>query len=79
MANAQLEALRLENRHLRRSLLSSGDNGAADPAAGEKHVQELQEAYNQSLHTIQVLVLVSVHGHVHEGGGKVLSVVVLSC
>ena len=72
-----MEALRLENRHLRRSLLSSGDNGAADPAAGEKHVQELQEAYNQSLHTIQVLV--SAYEHVHEGEEKVLSVVVLSC
>ena len=63
MANAQLEALRLENRHLRRTTLSrmSGEKDQSmtdiDIAEAETHLRELQSAYTSSVSSLEVCVL----------------------
>ena len=51
VANAQLEALRLESRHLRRTVLrtTSGDTDDA-----QEQLRELQNAYNSSLAALEV-------------------------
>lgn len=54
MANAQLEALRLENRHLRRTALVSHGTTDADLADAEKQLRELQGAYSMSIGTLEV-------------------------
>ena len=53
MTVAQLEALRLENRHLRKVSLRSA-TGDLDPAEAEGQLQELQNAYVTSLSALEV-------------------------
>ena len=53
VANAQLEALRLENRHLRKTALRQAQ-GEADLEEAEGHLQELQNAYVTSLSALEV-------------------------
>ena len=60
VSSAQLEALRLENRHLRRSALSLSSstnrslNDTVDIGEAEIHLKELQLAYDSSLDTLEV-------------------------
>ena len=57
VANAQLEALRLENRHLRRTTLTSQRmSNDVDLDEAERHLKELQGAYTASIRTLEVTV-----------------------
>ncbi len=51
VANAQLEALRLENRHLRRTAIHQGDMDMSD---AENHLKDLETAYTSSISALEV-------------------------
>ena len=51
VANAQLEALRLENRHLRQTTTHSDD---LDISQAESHLKDLETAYSSSLKALEV-------------------------
>ncbi len=57
VANAQLEALRLENRHLRRTAIHQGD---LDMSEAENHLKDLETAYSSSINALEVRSGVSV-------------------
>ena len=57
VATAQLEAIRLENRHLRRSAVSGSRSNLADSAdlvETEKHLKEIQSAYGETVKSLEV-------------------------
>lgn len=53
VASAQLRAMRLENRHLRRSG-SSSNSDAINKTDSDRHLQEIQNAYSDSLRIFEV-------------------------
>ena len=57
VATAQLEAIRLENRHLRRSAVSGSRSNLSDSGdlmETEKHLKEIQTAYGETIKSLEV-------------------------